>query len=409
MAENHCKFTMSLPKLCSRFSSCMLNTTRKQRNTSVLLTKCFYKYGSFTTVNSFSNQVTAAGKRNVYIFSQRQFHDSSKVLKLLGTTRPLNPPGKVRRNRRRSGSQSGVKLQVTAYQTSKEDFDFDLLERNLESQNLYKVSDIPPDMEDVLHCTPIYPVEEHQKEIFFTKQGSVVFWDVPERERHEVLQFLKNLDPENAFDDKFIEDESESMMVTLSDKETCILDSNTINMNKEVYCQQQGQLEKYACSNALMQSLHLSAMEKLLEDFIDDTEHLSMDLKAGRRIRIRHREVQQHLGKLFEFRKNLNLCSDLLDTPDFYWDRDDLEKLYLEICRLMQTKYRTKVMNEKLNYCIELMELLNNKFTDARHTKLEWMIIVLIMIEVVFEVVHLYRNDYDWFVGIMNSKKTADK
>lgn len=46
-----------------------------------------------------------------------------------------------------------------------------------------------------------------------------------------------------------------------------------------------------------------------------------------------------------------------------------------------------QVMNEKLNYCIELMELLNNKFTDARHTKLEWMIIVLIMIEV---------NPYSW-------------
>lgn len=47
-----------------------------------------------------------------------------------------------------------------------------------------------------------------------------------------------------------------------------------------------------------------------------------------------------------------------------------------------------QVMNEKLNYCIELMELLNNKFTDARHTKLEWMIIVLIMIEV---------NPYSWW------------
>jgi hypothetical protein len=29
-----------------------------------------------------------------------------------------------------------------------------------------------------------------------------------------VIQFVKQLDPENAFDDKFIEDESESMVVT---------------------------------------------------------------------------------------------------------------------------------------------------------------------------------------------------
>lgn len=43
-----------------------------------------------------------------------------------------------------------------------------------------------------------------------------------------------------------------------------------------------------------------------------------------------------------------------------------------------------QVMNEKLNYCIELMELLNNKFIDVRYIKLEWMIIVFIMIEVNF-------------------------
>ncbi|XP_062584818.1 required for meiotic nuclear division protein 1 homolog isoform X2 [Saccostrea cucullata] len=328
-------------------------------------------------------------------------------LRLSGSVRFTNQSSSVRK-KRRLGSQSGVELQVTAYQISKEDFDFELLESFLEKQNLYKVTDLPPDMVDVMHCTPVYPVQEHQKEIFFTKQGSVVFWDVPETERHEVIQFVKELDPESTFDDKFIEDESESMMVTLSDKESSILDSNTINMNKTLYNKQKGQLQKYACTNALMQSLHLSAMEKQLEDFIDDTEHLSMDLKAGNPIRIKAREVQQHLGKLFEFRKNLNLCSDLLDTPDFYWDRAELEKLYLDLCKIMQTKYRTKVMNEKINYCCELMELLNNKFTDARHTKLEWMIIVLIMIEVVFECFHLYRNDYDWFVGKADPKESAE-
>ena len=44
------------------------------------------------------------------------------------------------------------------------------------------------------------------------------------------------------------------MFILFSEKETCILDSNTINMNWETYNQEQGQLEKYTCSNALMQS-----------------------------------------------------------------------------------------------------------------------------------------------------------
>ena len=46
----------------------------------------------------------------------------------------------------------------------------------------------------------------------------------------------------------------DAMFILFSEKETCILDSNTINMNRETYNQEQGQLEKYTCSNALMQS-----------------------------------------------------------------------------------------------------------------------------------------------------------
>ncbi|XP_062584816.1 required for meiotic nuclear division protein 1 homolog isoform X1 [Saccostrea cucullata] len=394
---------MLLEKMCCRF----LGSTRQclvSIKSAPIKTQCLRQCSSFCTMKTFNKLPTLLRSR-VTIICDRTIYTTG--LRLSGSVRFTNQSSSVRK-KRRLGSQSGVELQVTAYQISKEDFDFELLESFLEKQNLYKVTDLPPDMVDVMHCTPVYPVQEHQKEIFFTKQGSVVFWDVPETERHEVIQFVKELDPESTFDDKFIEDESESMMVTLSDKESSILDSNTINMNKTLYNKQKGQLQKYACTNALMQSLHLSAMEKQLEDFIDDTEHLSMDLKAGNPIRIKAREVQQHLGKLFEFRKNLNLCSDLLDTPDFYWDRAELEKLYLDLCKIMQTKYRTKVMNEKINYCCELMELLNNKFTDARHTKLEWMIIVLIMIEVVFECFHLYRNDYDWFVGKADPKESAE-
>lgn len=45
-------------------------------------------------------------------------------------------------------------------------------------------------------------------------------------------------------------------------------------------------------------------------------------------------------------------------------------------------------MNEKLNHCIELIELLSTHLSDKHHIRLEWMIIVLIMVEVAFEVIH---------------------
>lgn len=50
-------------------------------------------------------------------------------------------------------------------------------------------------------------------------------------------------------------------------------------------------------------------------------------------------------------------------------------------------------MNEKLNHCIELADLVSSNLNDTHHVRLEWMIIVLIMVEVAFEMLH-YADRY---------------
>lgn len=47
-------------------------------------------------------------------------------------------------------------------------------------------------------------------------------------------------------------------------------------------------------------------------------------------------------------------------------------------------------MNEKLNHCVELAELVSFNLNDAHHVRLEWMIIALIMVEVGFEFIHYF-------------------
>lgn len=47
-----------------------------------------------------------------------------------------------------------------------------------------------------------------------------------------------------------------------------------------------------------------------------------------------------------------------------------------------------QVINEKINHCIELTDLISSNLNDAHHVRLEWMIIILIMVEVAFETIH---------------------
>ncbi|XP_034163836.2 required for meiotic nuclear division protein 1 homolog isoform X4 [Pangasianodon hypophthalmus] len=81
----------------------------------------------------------------------------------------------------------------------------------------------------------------------------------------------------------------------------------------------------------------------------------------------------------------INLSSDLLITPDFYWDREDLEQLYDKTCQFLSINRRVKVVNEKLQHCTELTDLMRNHLSEKHSLRLEWMIVILITIEVMFE------------------------
>ena len=55
-------------------------------------------------------------------------------------------------------------------------------------------------------------------------------------------------------------------------------------------------------------------------------------------------------------------------------------------------RFPVQVMNEKLNHCVELADMLTTNLADQHHVRLEWMIIALIMVEVGFEVIHFLER-----------------
>ncbi|GFO15191.1 required for meiotic nuclear division protein 1 [Plakobranchus ocellatus] len=120
------------------------------------------------------------------------------------------------------------------------------------------------------------------------------------------------------------------------------------------------------------------------------------------------KQVLMKTGELFSLRHLINLSSDLLDTPDFYWDRAVLEPLYQSLCNHLNIARRTRVMNEKLSHCCELTELLSTQLNDAHHTRLEVMIIVLILVEVVFECIHYVERYWESQVSKRSASSSSE-
>lgn len=221
--------------------------------------------------------------------------------------------------------------------------------------------------------------------IFYFKEGAVVLWNCDDLEQKLILDQLK-LYEYQSYKESIVTREMESMFYTNStNSPRSHITNDIIHLATKDH---QRHLDMYTFSNSMALSVKLGSFESFLEDYINSTEFITEDLKEGKRIRISRSEVLRKSGELFALRHYINLSTDLTDTPDFYWDRDDLLQIYQSSCNYFSITLRTKVLNEKLNHCIELIELVSSHLNDRHHVRLEWMIIILIMIEIVFEVMH---------------------
>lgn len=242
-----------------------------------------------------------------------------------------------------------------------------------------------PDAHDVLHMVATYQIGSENREIYFFREGSVVFWNVTELECASVLLFLKKYE-QGSYKKDDIEEESESLTYTYSDTASKTrLIRNRIVLNPEGATD----LEKYTFSNAMAISVKLGIWESSLDKYIDDIEYVSEELGKTGNVVLSQGQVLQCMGQLFALRHLINLSSDLLDTPDFYWEHEHLEHLYQKTSNYLNVSKRTSVMNVKLSHCVELMELLKSHLNEQHSARLEWIIIILIMIEVGFEVLHV--------------------
>lgn len=247
--------------------------------------------------------------------------------------------------------------------------------------------------------------EIEPRHIFFFEDGSVVFWNLSNEEQRFILELIEKHE-ENTYDNQIVEEEAEVMNYSrlkflfmdeskredsdpmISDlikfKGSYLDDKTTKFIDNQIYFSESTDhlLEKYAFSDAMALSVKLGIWEKNLDKFSEKIEYISDDMSRGKNLKLKLEEILKYLGELFTMRHVISLHSNFLDTPDFYWDREKLETLYSQLYSHLSIAKRTRLYNERLNHCINLMEILKQHLTDKNSTRLEWIIIGLIALEV---------------------------
>ena len=148
--------------------------------------------------------------------------------------------------------------------------------------------------------------------------------------------------------------------------------------------------EKLAVSFALAQSVKLGVFERTVEQTIQETRSIPERMAIDGKIRKMGRtSITKRIGQLFVDRASINLHSDILDHPEFFWEDDEWLPLYLRAAKYLEIDRRAEVLNKRLDIIKELFDMLANELNVSHSNKLEWIIIVLIVLEVLFQVLAL--------------------
>ena len=82
------------------------------------------------------------------------------------------------------------------------------------------------------------------------------------------------------------------------------------------------------------------------------------------KIALTHRQINKRIGAIFVERASINLHSDILDHPDFFWEDDEYLAVYLRVAKYLEVERRVEVLNKRLDIIKELFDMLASELNN---------------------------------------------
>ncbi|KAF4436893.1 RMD1 required for meiotic division [Fusarium acutatum] len=225
-------------------------------------------------------------------------------------------------------------------------------------------------------------------DIFVFPSGTIVTWSLPP----DVVtrQIMRAAEEAHSIESREFEDLE---FTTDTNREASVLKGDVIVLGTRKEHKEADKLDttlaKVAFSSGLARSTKLAVLETALTSYFESTRNIPALLSQGAGIPLGRKFILQKTGELLSLRARLNHYSELTDSlPDIFWDTSSdlgLEGYYEQVGRALDVNVRIRALNQKMDYAAEIASVLREMSSEQHGTRLEWIIIVLIAVEVIFE------------------------
>lgn len=132
-------------------------------------------------------------------------------------------------------------------------------------------------------------------------------------------------------------------------------------------------------SNSVALDYYSDQTSRLLEE----TNHHTQKLEDKGRLEISGNKLKRYIGRTLLLKNRIAENLYIFDSPDETWDDEQLDKLDIELKRTFDLQQRVRNIHEGLTIIKDNLDLFQALLQYRNSTMLEWIIILLILVEVV--------------------------
>lgn len=226
--------------------------------------------------------------------------------------------------------------------------------------------------EEQLSANPLaFPVGREGMVVLF-RFGAAVFFHMNPLQEEEIIAGLK---------DRLIEPlkERETEAVTIAIRPDA---DDSLSVSGSIYVKNAAAERLLLVAEALAISVALAHDEHRISEAFDRIEPVASSLKRKKLLRGSRADLTSQIGEALLIQQRLAGRIEMADRPDVLWDHPELERLWIKLADDYDLAPRARAIGQKLEVIRETADTMADLLSTRTSNRLEWYIIILILVEV---------------------------
>jgi uncharacterized Rmd1/YagE family protein len=237
----------------------------------------------------------------------------------------------------------------------------------------------------ILHTELIYKILAKEFEdsgrVFIFSFGCIVLVNVPESEMPPLLKFIKEFEPELDLNDWTIYTDEYEMRVDPGGQME-ITDAYAIVPKYEFFYTE-------LAATIIAKSVAMEKTEYELGKIFDKLETMIDRLERGQ-LHVGNRELARTTARVTRHQYNTVSYIMILDKPDITWSNSDASLFYEKMSDFFELNDRYTILTKKADILNNIINGFSSISHSIRGLFVEWIIVLLIVIEVILMILDLF-------------------